>query len=334
MARKSIVVRSPNWIGDQVMALPFYQGLRATYSKDSITLLCSENVAGLEYPGLFDEKEILPRSSRKSLRGMLSLARTLADRKFDLGLSLPSSFSSALLFFTAGIPNRVGFDDGTNLFLYTSSLRWKGARSKSHKTRLYLELLEFLTGQPKSLLLASSSKTEQSNSIIVAPGAAIALREWPYFQELLIAIRSEYPSHRILVVGSDRESKWHGFLRRMGLNIEDCVGRTNLEELRKLCESACLVIANDSGLAHVAATLAHAPTLVLFGPGDPSYVSPLAERVIPLRVGNLPCSPCERAKCSAPYGYQRCLKSLSLETVLNAVHAMLNERVQFSTTHL
>ena len=60
--------------------------------------------------------------------------------------------------------------------------------------------------------------------------------------------------------------------------VEDWIERTTLPELVSLCRRASLVIANDSGVAHLAATLAGASTLVLFGPGDPDYIRPLGDR--------------------------------------------------------
>jgi ADP-heptose:LPS heptosyltransferase len=120
-------------------------------------------------------------------------------------------------------------------------------------------------------------------------------------------------------VGGRAEEKWRPRFARLGhAGIDDRIGRTTLAELVDLCARAELVVANDSGVAHLASSLAGAPTVVLFGPGDPAYIMPRGPNVVAARV-SIPCSPCEKARCRAPCGYQRCLRDLSLDSVLAKV---------------
>jgi len=58
------------------------------------------------------------------------------------------------------------------------------------------------------------------------------------------------------------------------------------------------------------------------GPGDPIYIAPEGARVSVCRVDFLRCSPCESARCLAPYGYQQCLKLLSVSCVLAAIDGL------------
>lgn len=307
-----IVVRSPNWIGDHVMALPFYRGLRKCYPNASLILLCPEEVAEIPIPGVFDEKILMNSKERKTIRGFLNLSEVLMERRINLAIALPASFSSALLFAMARISYRVGFAQGGSALFLTSSLSWKGRLSGKHKSEMYVDLLEFLMGM--SLDRSDSAHVnsqEREKLIVVAPGASIALREWPYFQELLVGLRRHHPDYRVVVVGSSNQAKWHGFLKRLGdSDIEDYIEKTTIPVLIDLFRKSRLVIANDSGAAHLAATLGQAPTLVLFGPGDPAYVMPQGRRVELLRREDVPCSPCERAYCRAPK-YQLCLISLT-----------------------
>lgn len=319
-----ILVRSPNWIGDHVMALGFYEGLRRAYPEAHLSLLCSENVSGLDFPDLFQSKIVLRREDRRVPISIVRFARRLAREHFDLGISLPASLSSAFLLFVAGIPNRVGFSgDGGQLFL-TASRPWKGREAGKHKSVQYLELLEWMTGKTVTPALGKEENPTREELILLAPGASIALREWPYFDELIPALRAGFPGYRIGVLGASAESRWHSILKGAGdSGVEDWVERTTLPELVSLCRRARLVIANDSGVAHLAATLAGASTLVLFGPGDPDYIRPSGARVFDARVSDLACSPCEKAICRAPYGYQECLRRLSVDVVLSKAREIL-----------
>lgn len=311
MTPNRIIVRAPNWIGDQVMAMEFYQSLRAHYPKAHITWLLKESLQSLSTYGLADEVLLLPQT-----------AKALALKKFDLAISLPATLRATVLFFSARIPNRVGFSqDGNELFL-TAHKKWEGRKTKKHKADLYLELFEFISSHKPTKRLRPTSSQERQKKIVIAPGASIRLREWPYYEALTDKILEAYPEYSLSFVGASESEAWHEILKNKK-RVTDLIGKTSLEELRKECESAALVIANDSGTAHIAATLAEAKTLVLFGPGDPNYIAPRGE-VYPVRLEGLPCSPCEKPYCQAPYGYQACLRNLKVETVFSKVAKALN----------
>ena len=308
------------------MALPFYRGLRAHYPNAHLTLLSKENLAGFYFPEIFDAQWILKKSESKFPLGLFRAAIALRASKFDLGINLPASLSSAFLLWAAKIPARVGYAETVARLFLTVPLPWLGVEAKRHKAQLYLDLLDFLTATTTLLTLPPALRENSEKLIVVAPGAAIALREWPYFATLIQDLKLAYRDHRVVVVGSRLEAKWHELLAPLkAIGVEDAVESTSLRELKALCERAAVVVANDSGVAHLAATLAGAPTVVLFGPGNPDYVKPLGHGVPVLvgRVGGVPCSPCESAVCRAPYGYQKCLKALSPENVIALVAQLL-----------
>lgn len=318
-----IVVRSPNWIGDHVMAIPFYRALREVYPGAEVSLLCPQGLEGLEVPKVFSRVLPISPDGRKFPGGAWRTGKKLRAYAFDIAITLPASWSAALTLFSARIPTRLGFQsDGSDLLL-TEALPWRGRRAGLHKSELYLELLRWLSGKQSFAAEAPAGEGPRKKTIVVAPGASISLREWPHFPQLLLELKAKYPDYRLAVVGGPREKAWHTQLRRWGTGIEDLVEKTSLEDLGAMMKTAAVVIANDSGLAHVAATLAGAPTIVLLGPGDPAYILPRGRRVEGLRVA-LPCSPCESAVCRAPYGYQKCLRSLPVDAVLAATERALS----------
>jgi heptosyltransferase-2 len=317
-----IAVRGPNWIGDQVMAFPFYRALRERFPRARLTLVAPESVAGLPVPGGFEETVVIARRGRHSPWQIAALARRLAAFRFDASYSLAASFSAALPFFAARIPRRIGFCERSARWLFTEPIAWPGRSAGRHKSDLYRSLAGPLPPSPAEP--ASALAEARENLIVLAPAASIRLREWPYFSELLGRLSGLDPRPRIAVVGSPADRRWEtvlGLAQRP--EVENWIGRTSLEGLTSLCRRARLVIANDSGVAHVAATLAGAPTIVLFGPGDPRYVGPHGPRVETVRAASVACSPCESARCAAPYGYQTCLRALGVDQVWVKVAAFL-----------
>ena len=108
---KKILVRSPNWVGDVVMATPAFRCIRENYADSHITLLIKGNLRGIidNSPWFDDIIELVPKpkkdknknlSSRKEFgkgtKEYLRLIHKLRTEKFDLGFIFPNSFSSAL----------------------------------------------------------------------------------------------------------------------------------------------------------------------------------------------------------------------------------------------
>jgi len=109
----AIIVRTPNWLGDTVMALPMLAALRAaepgariTLAGRWATLLAGQGVADVALP--------YPRP----LAARRRLARALAAERADVAVLLPSSLESALAAWRWRAPRRVGYaTDGRALFL-------------------------------------------------------------------------------------------------------------------------------------------------------------------------------------------------------------------------
>lgn len=320
-----IVVRGPNFVGDSVLALPFYQSLRSHFTDSSITLIATPASAELSKSfECFDAIWSLPDRSSAEVWAM---AQKVKNSDFSLSISLPSSVSAAMLFFLARVPTRVGWAETLAAPFYTDSLPWKGRSSGAHKSDLYLELLELLVVRgtlPKIPVPPLAPKAVDSDYLVFAPTASIELREWPHSIACISLLRKKYPKLRIKVLGSGSEERWTPLLAALSDDkVENLIGKTTLAQAVEVCKTARVVVSMDSGMAHLSGTLAQAPTVVVFGPGDPAYISPRGPSVYQVRRQGLLCSPCEKAVCQAPYGYQVCLKELPAESVVDAVEKIL-----------
>ncbi len=305
------------------MALGFYRGLRAAFPAARIVLVCPEAFSDLTDFSLFDEVRPLSAKQRSGLSALRYWAQNLGG--FEMAVLLTASWSSILQLAATGIPLRIGYAEFGAGFLLSRSLRWRGRSAREHKSRLYAQLLNCIPGAEwKPTFQPSPSVRRNAGPMVFAPGASISLREWPGFIDLAREVRRKYPQKIIRFVGTAAQAEWGARVDALGdPGVENWVGKTSLQVLKQMCCDAELVVANDSGVAHLAATLAGAPTVVLFGPGDPAYVVPEGPVVRVVRAEGVACSPCERARCRAPYGYQQCLKSLSVADVWNQVSSFL-----------
>ena len=77
LAPQKILVRAPNWIGDQILAYPCFHYLRAGYPTAQITVVCQPWVASVQFRHLVDEVYVLPQPKRASIWGRVqALDRT------------------------------------------------------------------------------------------------------------------------------------------------------------------------------------------------------------------------------------------------------------------
>jgi heptosyltransferase II len=319
---RNILVRGPNWIGDFVMARDFFRGLRHAYPDSRITLAAPTGMESIAERGVFNDFLELDAPKRSLWRGALFWKR-LRPERYDLGVCVPASFSAAALLRLAGVGRLVGFSEPLSRPLFHSSHMWKGRSAGKHKAQLYREMLTLLSGKPAEASALVDPALSRKGGIVLAPSASIALRQWPGFLELAKVLRKKYPEKVIRFVGgpADREV-WEPRIDALGdPYIESFIGLTSLSELEELCREADFVVANDSGIAHLSASLSGAPTFVTFGPGDPHYIRPVGKAVVDLRASGVPCSPCEKAVCKSTLGYQYCLKALSVDAVLSAIEA-------------
>jgi len=130
-----ILVRTPNWLGDAVMALPALRTLRNRLPNADITLLARAWVADLYrrescadrvivYPGVGG-----PRGWRERLK----LARQLQRDRCDWALVFPNSWESALLPWAARIPRRTGYERRGRGYLLTDRIA-----ARSHSTNPFI----------------------------------------------------------------------------------------------------------------------------------------------------------------------------------------------------
>ena len=166
--------------------------------------------------------------------------------------------------------------------------------------------------------------------ILVNPNSSdiFPLRKWPLasFAELCLRLLTARPNCWLVITGVASEKADARFIcdRLQSPRCIDFTGKTTFRELLALYSSASLMVTNDSGPAHFAALLA-LPTVVLFGPETPRLYSPMGNHYKAIYTA-LPCSPCVSVYNGkkSPCTDNRCLKTISVQEVLNTVLALVN----------
>jgi ADP-heptose:LPS heptosyltransferase len=158
------------------------------------------------------------------------------------------------------------------------------------------------------------------STLVIAPGCKtgeMAAKRWPYYPAL-----AEMFEDVVLVGTPDDLRHFDGSEMVFPRHVRSLIGCLSLTELAAVLGSCGVVVANDSGIGHLA-TAVGVPTILIFGPTPDRTLGQLAPNVAVLRAG-MACEPCwfdgRFAACS---GGLTCLRRLSVKKVADCVRSSL-----------
>ena len=336
-----LLVRTPNWLGDVVMALPALAALRAHEPEAVLAAAGPGSLAPLlsVVPGV-DEVIAVARGGAGARRGEVEALRRGG---FDAVLLLPGSFGSAWIARRAGIPERWGFAGQWRRALLTRAVTPPRRRAGPvHQVDRYLALVRGLGIEPVAAaprldapaalrerartLLASAGGEEGRPLVGMAPGAAYGhAKRWLPGRYAGVAERLVRDlGARVVLLGSghDRdaghaiESVLSADVRR-GRGFLNLIGRTDLRQLIGLLAACRTLIAGDSGAMHLAAALG-VPVTAIFGPTDERLTAPVGGHAV--LTHPVWCRPCFFRDCPIDH---RCMTRISEAEVLHAAASRL-----------
>lgn len=330
----NILVRMPNWLGDAVMATPLLKDLRRHFPESKLTTMCQGGVGTLLHGNPYiDEIFVFTRPNAFSFRQEeRDLIERIRQGKYDLGVLVPNSLSSAWYLWRGKVKERIGFSHNIRSFLLTRALPFPKERGKEHQVITYKRLLLSL-GIPLSssfpelfvleqereaaLELLTQLRVPKGGKIIgINPGAAYGSAKcWlpDRFRSLITKLIQD-PLVTILCFG-DRAgaSVVHEICQGFSPQVIDLAGKTNLRELMALIEQCTVLVTNDSGPMHIAAAL-QTPLVALFGSTNPIATGPYEQGDIIYK--HVSCSPCYKRTCPIDF---KCMKEISVEDVYQTV---------------
>ncbi len=338
---RRILIREPNWVGDNIFTLPAVLELRRRFPEASLAVLTRPGIAPFWelVPGV---EEIIPfpfRGGLRDLRGKLSLARRLRRREFDLAVVFPRSFESAFWIFLSGVPERWGYREEGRSLLLTRGARAPGGYRHTHRIDYYYRLLPGTDPDSPAPLacleLAAGLRLDARARLerefgSVRGGPLIGLHPrashgpakcWPleHFGRLARRLGEELGA-RVLLFGTPVESELNARVAASGGGrTRDMTGKTGLKELAGLLALCDVAVGNDTGPIHLAAAMG-TPVVALFGSSDPEATAPRGRKVRVI-YRNLPCSPCLRQVCPRDTA---CLADISPGEVFDHVRELLD----------
>jgi ADP-heptose:LPS heptosyltransferase len=157
--------------------------------------------------------------------------------------------------------------------------------------------------------------------VVVHPGASVPAREWPA-QHCAQAVRAlASAGHRVVVTGSACEQHLTGEVAsHTGIDLG---GRTDLRTLAAVLDGACVVVAGNTGPAHLAAAVG-TPVVSLFAPVVPAARwAPYGVPTVLLGDQHAPCRDSRARHCPVP-GHP-CLSGVDPTDVVAAVGSLVGQ---------
>jgi heptosyltransferase-2 len=261
-------------------------------------------------------------------------ARALAGgRGFDLALSLPDSFESALLLRLAGARRVVGYARGWRSALLHDAIQVPaeaGRRLLLARERTVLGLVTalgrealgthlelFVTEtqeQDAARLLASRAIDTAAPLVLLAPGASFGPSKlWPADAFAAVGDALAAQGAQVAVIGSGAERALCAeVVTAMHRPATDLAGSLGLGSLKALVSRAKLLVGNDAGARHLAVAFG-VPCVITMGPTALEKTNLNLEQVSVLSA-DVACRPCYLRDCPIDH---RCMTRIPVDVVVD-----------------
>jgi ADP-heptose:LPS heptosyltransferase len=351
-AVRRIAVLRALQVGDLLCAVPALRALRAAFPRAHVTLIglpwarsfarrfATYIDAFAEFPGC----EGMPEGAGtpEDLRRFFAWA---VARRFDLALQMHGSGAvSNAVVERIGARLSAGFHPaGTPC---PDPRRFAPYPESGHEIRRWLQLTQFigLPGRGEHLefplttedfqefaSLPEAPQLEAGAYACVHPGARAATRRWPAERFAQVADALAAQGLRIVITGNGAEADLACRLRT-AMSVAhpapiDLARDISLGALAVVISRARLLVANDTGVSHVAAGVG-TPSVIVFTAADPTRWAPLDSRRHRAVYVPVDCRPCAYASC--PIGHP-CANDVAPAAVIEATADVLRAHQEAST---
>lgn len=326
-----MVIDLPNWVGDQVMALPAIHRLVVGNAGGETTLHARPPGRRL-FEALFPSVAVVASPPKAS---PIASARRLCrgSGRFDVGITLRHA-SRAKICLRLSARRSLGSDGDGGRLLLTERYPVDRSRHQVFDADPILEGLGLSSVDPRwrpalPLVLVEEGArvlrragVAREGAVGVAPSCARGeTKRWPAasYGELARRMRAR-GLEVVVVIGPGEEEIGRQVAAAAGVPLPIAGAESDVAGLAGVLARLSVLVCNDSGPMHLAAAVG-IRAVALFGPTDPRRTGPLGDRHLVLS-RDIDCAPCRAGCC--PVGSALCLRELPVESAEQAVLRMLD----------
>lgn len=284
---KSVCILRLSAIGDVTHVIPVILSLQKQVPDINITWVIGKIEAKLvgDLPGV----EFIIFDKNTGRKGYSDLKKNMKGRRFDALLHMQVAFRANLAAALIPAKIKIGYDKARSKDLHGLFINRRIAPAPKQHVRdclaSFLEPLGLKTAPPKWTIPLTESdhefarthlSTEREN-LLISPCASHRLRNWPAerYAELADYAIEVFGMHVILVGGpSDFEKQYcETISHAMNNPSTNLCGKDTLKQLTALLAGADLLVAPDTGPAHIASAVG-TDVLGLFAASNPYRSGP------------------------------------------------------------
>lgn len=327
-----LVIRQHNQMGDMLLAVPAFRGLRSRFQDARISLVAApiNTDVMLNNPYLDEVFLYAKYSHRMRPDRLIQFIRTLRKRRFDTVIVLNSvsfSITSMLLALASGAAIRIGstsrpfgHDLSARFYHLELPLPTDVELADMHESEHNLYPLTAIGVDETDLssLLVPSPEEEEAcerfisasfpggeEFVVIHPGAGKLSNIWPpaKFADVYRLLNRKHRFEAVVVKGPVDREAFDSFLR-----VADyprvALSSPSIGFLGALMKRAALTLCNDTGVMHIAGAVG-GRCVAVFGPTDPSRWKPVGDHVVAVR------------------SHDARIESVSVDTVFTAAEELL-----------
>ena len=300
--KKNIYIFRYDELGDWVLWLSAAAELRKFYPKGKWRIILIGKPAlrelNLQCPYWDEVLDFDIKTYLGSFWYRLRLILKLTTADIVLNPVLNRNFSVDKLIGYSGAPARIGIDVRFDQIAYRPEAERKAGNSyykkiisldlTKHILDINADFVSAVTGEKVAAVLDSLAfipaiKSTFENYAVVLPGAGTVKRCWEpeKFTEIINLLTKENPELKIVLCGTAGEKRLSEQIisgARSRDSVVNCCGKTNLINFCNIIKYSALVIANESGGLHIAASYG-VPSVCILGGGHYGLFHPYPERI-------------------------------------------------------
>jgi lipopolysaccharide heptosyltransferase II len=323
-----ILLIKPRGIGDIVLSTIVLDNLTSYFPDTEIHYLVEE----------FAKQSVENNPLIKKIHTMQKtefayfVVRRIRKEKYNLIIDMWSNPRSAQITFLSGAKYRLGYSYRGRRYAY--NIKANAGRGDVHSAEHNLELLKAIdvpitsknihynlnkTSQEKADRFINDSELINKKIIGIIPSGGWESKrcDAEKWIEICRELINKFDVSLLLLWGPGDEKDVDKIKSKLKHDIL-LSPETDVDEMSALINNCDVIIANDSGPMHIAATL-NVPTLGLFGPTNPKNHGPYNTKSDYIIKDDLHCIICNKLTC--PYDHE-CMKELPVNEVIKKVEQL------------
>jgi len=331
---KILIVRLSS-IGDIILTTPLLRAIRETYPEAEITFLIKKQYADLLRASPYIS-ELITLDTNEGFPGLRQIKRKLKEKQFDMYVDIHKNWRS--IYIRLGLGAKLTGTYPKHIFRrsvliwfklnlyknikpvylrYFESVRKLGVHYDGKGTEIYLP--EHTLEKVREMLLSLGFQFN-CPLVIICPGATYFNKRWHAegFIETARYLIRERSAFIILHGGKEDAGLCQEIAAGAGPEAVSMAGRLSLSDSAALLQLSTLVIANDSGLLHLAQSQKR-PVVGIYGPTTRELGFFPIEQNSTVVETKLPCRPCTpKGLDICPKKHFRCMNDITPDKVIQA----------------